>query len=280
MSHGSRRPDHCIFMKLHHQARGSGPPMIFLHGLLGSLDNWNPVAQAFSDSHSVYCLDQRNHGASPHADVMDYPLMAEDLNEFFETHGIQSAVVVGHSMGGKVAMEFALRHPGKVEKLLVEDIAPRLYPASHVPVFKALQELDLVRSQTRADLEAALEPTIPVLSIRRFLLKNIGRNDQGCFYWKMNLHGLSANYHHLIQPVSATASFSGPACFIRGGQSRYVQDADVPLIQSLFPQARIQTIPDANHWIHFERLDAFLELARNFLSGKTPAPGSGKAAVL
>ena len=252
-------------MKLHHQVLGSGPPLVLLHGLLGSSDNWHYVAKAFAGRYTVHSVDQRNHGASPHSDTMDYPLMAADLLEYFETHGFESVLLVGHSMGGKVAMEFALQYPERVEKLVIEDVSPRLYLPTHGPIFEALQALELNKYRERAQLEDALALSISGLGIRRFLLKNIGRNEDGRFFWKIHLQGISGNYNHLLQPVSEAAPFAKPACFICGGQSNYVLHSDVPLIRRLFPQACIFIVPQANHWVHFEKLDAFVDLAGNFL---------------
>ncbi len=235
-------------MRLHHKAYGSGPAIILLHGLLGSADNWHPVALALAGRFQVFALDQRNHGQSPHTDEMNYRLMAEDVNEFLEDHGIARAVVAGHSMGGKTAMQFALQFPGKVEKLLVEDMAPRAYAPSHASIFAALRALDLTRFASRAEIEHALAPEIPNLTLRQFLLKNLGRDSAGKFFWKINLHGIAENYSRLREPVSLLepthplSRFIKPALFIRGGKSNYLGDADEPLIRQLFPQGS-----DPNH---------------------------------
>ena len=252
-------------MRLHFKVSGSGPAAILLHGLLGSLDNWHPVAQRLAARFQVFALDQRNHGQSPHSAEMDFSLMAEDVNEFLISQGLQSAVLIGHSMGGKVGMQFALQFPGKVEKLLVEDIAPRAYRRSHDPIFAALLALDLAAYASRAEIEHALAPQIPSLTLRRFLLKNLGRDGQGRLSWKINLLNLAENYPKLVEPLSNAAPFEKPALFIRGGRSDYLTAADEPLVHQLFPRAVIKTIPDAGHWIHAEQLEAFLSLAQEFL---------------
>jgi pimeloyl-ACP methyl ester carboxylesterase len=257
-------------MQLHHKSYGSGPAIILLHGLLGAADNWHPVALALAGRFQVFALDQRNHGLSPHTGEMNYRLMAEDVNEFLEANGIARAVVAGHSMGGKTAMQFALQFPDKVEKLLVEDMAPRAYAPSHAPILAAMRALDLARFTSRADIEHALAPEIPSLTLRRFLLKNLGRDSAGKFFWKINLTGLAENYPRLGEPVShpepsRPEPFTKPALFIRGGKSNYLGDADEPLIRELFPNAEFQTIPAAGHWIHADQLEAFLALMLDFL---------------
>jgi len=252
-------------MQLHFKVTGSGPAVILLHGLLGSLDNWHPVAQRLAGRFQVFAVDQRNHGQSPHSADMNFPLMAEDLNEFLVLQGIPRAVVIGHSMGGKTAMQFALQFPGKVEKLLVEDVAPRAYRQSHDRIFAALLALDLAAFESRPDIEHALAPEIPSLQLRRFLLKNLGRDGNGKLFWKINLRGLAENYPQLVEPVSHAVPFEKPTLFIRGGKSDYLTADDERLIRQLFPMAVIKTIADAGHWIHADRLEAFLALALDFL---------------
>ena len=252
-------------MQLHFKATGSGPAVVLLHGLFGSLENWHPVAQRLAGRFQVYALDQRNHGQSPHSADMNFPLMAEDLNEFLVSQGIPRAVVIGHSMGGKTAMQFALQFPGKVEKLLVEDIGPRAYRQSHDRIFAALLALDLAAFTARPEIEHALAPEIPSLLLRRFLLKNLGRDGDGKFFWKINLHGLAENYPRLVEPVSHAVPFEKPTLFIRGGKSDYLTADDERLIRQLFPQAVIKTIADAGHWIHADQLEAFLGMTLDFL---------------
>ena len=252
-------------MQLHFKEYGQGKVVVLLHGLLGSLDNWHTVAQRLGEQFHVFALDQRNHGLSPHASDMDYPLMAGDVNEFFEAHGIKSAFVIGHSMGGKTAMQFALQHPEKVDKLLVEDMAPRVYTPSHDKIFAALLALDLSRYKTRQEIEDALAAEIPSLTLRRFLLKNLARNPDNSMFWKINLRGLAENYSHLGKPISGPHSYSKAVLFIRGGKSNYLTPADEPLIRELFPQAQIETIAEAAHWVHGDKPEEFLRLTLEFL---------------
>jgi len=252
-------------MRLHFKSAGQGGAVILLHGLFGSADNWHHVAQRLAERFHVFAVDQRNHGQSPHDDEMDYPLMAADVENFFIAQKIASAFVIGHSMGGKTAMQFALEFPNRVEKLVMADMAPRAYPPAHDPIFAALLALDLPAFQTRQQLENALAPAIPDLALRRFLLKNLGRNDSGAFYWKMNLSGLAKNYPRLCAPLNWEIPFLKPTLFIRGGKSQYISAADEPGIFRLFPAAKIQTIAGADHWVHADAQEEFFKLVLGFL---------------
>ncbi len=252
-------------MQLHFKESGRGGAIILLHGLLGSSDNWHPIAITLAESFHVFALDQRNHGQSPPNDEMNYALMAGDVDEFMSMHGLKTAVVIGHSMGGKTAMQFALRFPERVEKLVVADMAPRAYSPAFTKILAAQLALDLSSFTTRQQIENALAPEIPDLVLRRFLLKNLGRNPGGGFYWKINLRGLAENELNLCAPVSGPAPLAKPVRFIRGGRSNYINPADESLIRELFPQAEIQTIASAGHWVHADKPDEFLRLVLDFL---------------
>jgi esterase len=254
-----------VTMQLHFKEYGQGRPVILLHGLLGSADNWHSVAQQLGERFLVFALDQRNHGQSPHSAEMSYPLMADDVNEFLVARDLERVRMVGHSMGGKTAMQFAVQFPDKVEKLLVEDMAPRAYLPSHDKVFAALLALDLTKFTARQEIEEALATPIPSLVLRRFLLKNLGRQPDGAFFWKINLRGLWDNYRKLGEPISNPVPFEKPVLFIRGGKSNYLNPEDEPLIRQLFPLAQIKTIAEAAHWVHGARPEEFLALALDFL---------------
>jgi esterase len=256
-------------MQLHFKEYGDadkGRAIILLHGLFGSADNWYHVAQQLAPDFHVFAVDQRNHGQSPHAAEMDYPLMAADLDEFMTAHGLATACILGHSMGGKTAMQFALQYPERVEKLIVADMAPRAYEPSHDEIFDALLELDLSKYQARQEIEEALAPKIPNLILRRFLLKNLGRDESGRFTWKINLEGIWKNYPRLGDELSAVAPFTKPTLFISGGRSDYVRPGDENLIHQLFPSARIEVIAAASHWIHADQPVEFLRLVFDFLN--------------
>jgi esterase len=252
-------------MQLHFKESGQGRAVILLHGLFGSSDNWHSIALRLAESFHVFALDQRNHGQSPHSAEMDYALMADDVNEFMASRKIEKAFVIGHSMGGKTAMQFALQFPERVEKLIVSDMAPRAYLPSHDKIFAALLTLDLKSFSARQEIEEALAPEIPNLALRRFLLKNLGRDLENKFIWKINLRGLSENYPKLGEAISAGKTFPRPALFIRGGKSKYIGADDEPLIRELFPSTQILTIAEASHWIHADKPEEFLKLVLDFI---------------
>ena len=252
-------------MQLHFKESGRGRAVILLHGLFGSADNWHPIALRLAENFHVFALDQRNHGQSPHGAEMNYSLMAADVNEFMELNGMEKALGIGHSMGGKTAMQFALQFPERVEKLVVADMAPRAYAPSHDKIFAALLALDLPKFQSRPEIEDALAPKITSLVLRRFLLKNLGRDAAGKFFWKINLTGLAENYPRLGDPVSALPPFNKPTLFISGGKSNYLKPEDETPIRELFPQAEIQTIAGAGHWIHADQPAEFLRRLLDFL---------------
>jgi esterase len=252
-------------MQLHFKESGQGRAIILLHGLFGSSDNWHPIALRLAESFQVFAVDQRNHGQSSHSDEINYSLMAGDMNEFMASRGLGTAFVIGHSMGGKTAMQLALQFPGRVEKLVVADMAPRAYAPAYEKIFTALLALDLKSFSSRQAIEDALSTEIPNLVLRRFLLKNLGRDAVGGLFWKIGLRSLAENYLHLREPVFAPVPFAKPALFIRGGKSNYINPEDEPLIHELFPLSEIQTIVGAGHWIHADKPEEFLRLVMEFL---------------
>jgi esterase len=253
-------------MRIHFQSFGRGTPLIILHGLFGSLENWHSISQKLAADFQVFAVEQRNHGRSPHAQEMSYQLMAEDLKEFVADQQLGAVNLLGHSMGGKTAMLFALTYPELVQKLIIVDIAPRAYSDHHREILNSLRSLDLTSFKSRTEMESQLAPSIPDLAIRRFLLKNVKRDQAGAFYWQMNLPAIEANYARLSEAVSSERPFLGPTLFIRGECSNYIRDQDLPAIEKLFPQVEHCKIADAGHWVHAEAPEAFLRTVREFLS--------------
>jgi pimeloyl-ACP methyl ester carboxylesterase len=240
--------------------------MILLHGLFGSLNNWHTLAGKLGERYHVYSPDQRNHGQSPHSDAMSYPLLAEDLLEFMRDQGIPPAHVLGHSMGGKTAMEFALQHPGMVDRLIVVDIAPREYESAHDNLLDAMESVDLSRYRSRTEIDRALEKRIPDLRVRQFVLTNLKRRVGGLYEWKVNLPALRSNIAEMGKAQRASAPFSGPTLFLAGGTSQYLRASDRPSILELFPLASFSTIPHAGHWVHADAPEEFLRIVVGFLS--------------
>lgn len=259
-------------MRLNFHAIGDGPPLIILHGFLGSSDNWRTASGRMSSRFRIISVDLRNHGHSPHHPAMSYPAMAEDIYEFCDQQNIASAHLLGHSMGGKVAMQFATTHPQRIEKLIVVDIAPKGYPPSHEATVAALRNLDLCSFRSFGEIDAALAPQIRTPSIRQFLMKNLARRADANFCWRIDLEAILKNDHELTKPIVPTHAFPKPACFIRGGRSDYVADEDLPLIKKMFPRAEFVTIPDAGHWVHTDATEDFLKIVTNFLGLEHGAP--------
>jgi esterase len=252
-------------MRLHFQRQGDGFPLVILHGLLGSLDNWETVSRKLGEPYQVLAVDQRNHGRSPHSEVFNYDAMVEDLREFLEEQRIHRAHVMGHSMGGKTAMHFALRHPELVEKLIVVDMAPKAYAPRHEPIFEALSSVDLKAFRERSAVGEALATSIPDTAMRQFLLKNVGRDEAGAFRWKMNLPVIRRNYNGLNLAMESDRTFDGPTLFIKGGLSDYIEAGDVALINQLFPRATFKTVEKAGHWVHADAPEKLVKIVFDFL---------------
>jgi esterase len=244
----------------------SGPPLIILHGLLGAHANWHTLSRrAFRQVARVYAVDQRNHGRSPHADQIDYPTLAADLRTFIDRHGLAPANLLGHSMGGKTAMQVALSFPDRVDRLIVVDMAPKAYPPEHAPLLEALARIDPAKYDSRDEIDAVLAEDVPSPRIRQFLLQNLNYDGE-TYTWRMNLDAIRAHYDDLTAALPADGTFDGPTLFIRGGESDYVADADLEDIREYFPTAELVTIDGADHWVHADAPEAFAEVVVDFLT--------------
>ena len=261
-------------MKLSYKSYGQGAPLILLHGLFGGADNWHGIATRLADQFHVITPDLRNHGQSPHSDEINYAVMAADVAEILITLGLPSALILGHSMGGKVAMQLALTRPELVQKLIVADMSPRAYTPLHNEIIAALAALDVASFATRSEIEEALAGPIPSLNLRRFLLKSLGRAADGTFEWKINLSGLARGYPNLRAAVTSPHPYAGPTLFIRGSKSEYIRATGEPSILELFPLASVRTIEGAGHWLQADNPEEFTRLVRDFLSGARPSPGA------
>jgi len=253
-------------MKLFSRTYGSGPPLLILHGLLGSGGNWHTLAsRAFASFFTVYAIDLRNHGKSPHDDEFTFGAMVRDLVEFVDLIANGPVGVIGHSLGGKVAMHLALDHPDRVDRLVSVDIAPHAYPDGHTELFKALRKLDLASFGDRRAIDRALAADIQDAAVRGFLLQNVIRNGDS-FSWRMNLQAIEEGYPQILEAVTSATPFTGPTLFIRGGDSEYVQKSDESSIRELFPEARIETIENAGHWVHADQPGEFANHVLTFLA--------------
>jgi len=249
-------------IELFHRDLGGegGPPIVLLHGMLGSSRNWQTAGRALASARRVFALDLRNHGMSPHADRMPYGAMAEDVVAWLDSHGVGRAELVGHSMGGKVAMLLACRHPGRVGRLVVVDVAPRDYDwPDDREEFAAMNELELGGLKSRAEAEARFEARVPGWAMRKFMATNLERTPEGGWRWQINLPAITAALPELeLNPLAAGDRFTGPALFIAGGKSRYIGPGDREAILGHFPSARFETIADAGHNPHIEAREAFV----------------------
>lgn len=241
----------------------NNPPLIILHGFFAAARNWRTVAEKLAVNFHVYVLDQRNHGASPHHAIMDYPTMAADLFAFIEQHDLTTVSLLGHSMGGKVAMWFALNHPSFVDKLIIVDIAPISYTHCFDATIGALKSLPLAQISNRKQADEFLATAIPELSYRQFLLQNLLLVD-GAYRWRVDLDIFQRAAPAIIgfPNTDGIAPFTGNALFIAGEQSNYVQADDrLPL----FPTASLSVVANAGHWLHVQQPAVFIAQIESFL---------------
>ncbi len=261
-------------MQLQFKKMGNGCPLIVLHGLYGSSDNWYTFGRRLSEYFTVYLIDQRNHGDSPHHPDLNYEVMTTDLEEFMNSENIDFACLMGHSMGGKVAMNYTLRNPSKVRKLVVIDIALRSYALDgnfalqaiiHQKIVDSLNRLDISKTHTRSVVEKDLSVDIPQKPLRQFLLKNLKRKPDGNFYWGLNIEALKNNFTQLLEGIDTEGKvFDKPVMVIGGVHSGYIQDKDKISFRNVFPGVKIVKM-DTGHWIHAEQPEKLLDLLVEFL---------------
>ncbi len=240
-------------MKLNFKILGQGKPIIILHGLFGMLDNWITFGRALSEGYQVYLVDQRNHGSSGHTAEHDYFLMSNDVLELCDQEKLEKIILIGHSMGAKTAMRFALDHPTRVEALILVDMGVKGHSGGHETIFRALQSMDLAAIQSRKEAEDILSERIPEPGVRQFLLKNLTRNADGSYAWKFNLQALYDHYDQVLEAITSDVPFTGNTAFVRGARSGYISNADWDGITAVFPNAELFTIPEAGHWVHADQ---------------------------
>lgn len=261
-------------MKLFYRKEGNGSPLVVVHGLYGSSDNWINIGKHLAEKHTVYLIDQRNHGRSPFSDSHTYNDLREDLNEFFIQHNIEKAILLGHSMGGKVAMWFAADFPEKVEKLVIADIAPKDYLLLkddsqfylHQNILLAMKEIDFTQIKSRNDVDDFMAEKIDDSRIRQFLLKNVAKDHKTKLYkWRVNAEVLYNNLEEIVGGVNKNwlddriPISSYPVIFIHGMKSHYILPEDEILIKEIYPDATIVDIPEAGHWLHAEQPRKFMK---------------------
>lgn len=255
-----------LFHRKHEAVPGQDKPvLVVLHGLYGQQGNWATHARTLAGDFTVYALDARNHGQSAHADSMRLDEMAQDVSDTLDALGLQRVHLLGHSMGGKIAMLLALQQPQRVLSLLVVDIAPVAYARGDVQVVQGLVALDLSAVRSRGDADRQLAQYVHSAAVRDFLLTNLVKEGDGSFHWRFNLPVLARSFGEIIGWPALQARYEGPVLFIKGANSDYILPEHQAAVLALFPRARLKTVQGAGHWVHSEKADTFRKLARDFL---------------
>jgi pimeloyl-ACP methyl ester carboxylesterase len=253
-------------MTLYSKIEGTGKPLLILHGFLGMSDNWKSIATQYAaEGFQVHALDMRNHGRSFHSDAFSYDLMAQDLLEYCNENQLQTIAIIGHSMGGKVAMLFAVNHPEKVDKLIVADIGPKYYAPHHQDILTGLNAVDFSQKPDRTQVDEILKPYIPDFGTRQFLMKSLYWQEPGQLAFRFNLPVFNKEIEQIGTALPTNLHFDKPTLFLRGGNSNYIKDEDWAGIQKHFPNAVLETIPNVGHWLHAENPKTFFEITSSFL---------------
>jgi esterase len=255
-------------MKLYYRKTGEiGTPLIILHGIFGSSDNWLTISKLLSENHQVYMLDQRNHGQSPRSNELNYAVMAEDLKEFIEDYNLENAVLIGHSMGGKTVMQFAMNYPDLFAKIIVVDIAPKFYPVHHSMILQGLASIDLKTLKSRTEANELMKRFEESEGVRQFLLKNLWRNPEknNEFDWRINVPVIAKNIDIVGHELSNERTIEKPVLFIKGSESHYIKPEDERKIWELFPNYELVTIEGAGHWVQADKPQEFVEAVLKFV---------------
>lgn len=254
-------------MKLHSQVLGEGQPLVILHGFLGMGDNWKTLSKAYADKgYEVHLVDLRNHGKSPHSDNFSYEVMAKDVVGYFNDKGLKKAILIGHSMGGKVAMYFASQNPDLLTHLIVVDISPRYYQPHHDIILQGLKRLQQSKLTSRKEADDILKEKISDNGVRMFLLKNLKREKDNTLSLKPNIDVFIENKENIGRALSKDFNYSGKTLFVKGENSDYITEADNDLISSHFENYRILSIAQSGHWVHAENPKSFFEKTLAFIS--------------
>jgi pimeloyl-ACP methyl ester carboxylesterase len=250
-------------MKLSYRQLGQGKPLVILHGLFGSADNWHTHAKKLAEYFEVTLIDLRNHGHSPWSAEFSYALMVQDLHALLLDLQIQKPILLGHSMGGKLAMHYDQTYPNSLEKLLVVDMGVKAYPPHHTHILSAIHAIDLTKIGARAEVESILKTFVESEGVRQFLLKNLYWAEKGKLAWRVNFPVLEASMPEILSALPEGESFTN-TLFIRGLLSNYILDADIETLESYFPDMQIVSVANAGHWVHAEAPDAFLDAVLSF----------------
>ena len=253
-------------MVLHSTISGTGQAFLFLHGYFGMSDNWKTLGNQFSENYQVHLIDQRNHGRSFHSDDFDYELLVEDLFAYIQHYNLTNIVLLGHSMGGKVAMLFAVTYPEYIDKLIVADISPKYYEPHHQPILAALNSVNFSLYKNRSEVEDVLRIYMKDEGVLQFMLKNVFRKTKDQLAFRFNLHSLTENNDEVGAALPSFTHFEGKTLFLKGENSDYITEDDYPLIDAHFSNWSIATIKNAGHWLHAENPTQFYAEIMDFLS--------------
>ena len=251
-------------MKLYSRVLGEGQPLIIIHGLFGMSDNWSSLAKLYADFFEVHLIDQRNHGHSPHANEFSYLHLSDDLHQYITDNQLNDVIIIGHSLGGKTAMHFAVSFPELIHKLIIVDISPRFYPIHHDKIIEGLKILDFSILKSRSQVDGVLSKYIKDSDVRQFLLKSIYWKERNQLDFRFNLNAISQNISNVGEALNNDANCSVPTLFIRGENSNYINDDDEDLIFKHFTNVEIQTMDQAGHWLHAEKPQKFFEMSIRF----------------
>lgn len=251
-------------MLLHYKEIGEGKPLVILHGLFGTSDNWQTHAKKLGEYYRVILVDQRNHGHSPWSEDFTYENLADDLERLILHLGIDQFTLIGHSMGGKTAMYYSQKYPNRLEKMVVVDIGIKRYPMHHNEIIKGIKSIDLSTIESRSAAEQAMLPFVDSYGVRQFLLKNLYWIEKGKLAWRMNVDVLEREMEEILAPIPTIEVWT-PTLFLRGAMSNYILDEDWDAIEEIFPDATLETIENAGHWVHSEQPEEFIEKVLEFI---------------
>ena len=251
-------------MLLHYKEIGEGKPLVILHGLFGTSDNWQTHAKKLGEYYRVILVDQRNHGHSPWSEDFTYEHLADDLERLILHLGIDQFTLIGHSMGGKTAMYYSQKYPNRLEKMVVVDIGIKRYPMHHNEIIKGIKSIDLSTIESRSAAEQAMLPFVDSYGVRQFLLKNLYWIEKGKLAWRMNVDVLEREMEEILAPIPTIEAWT-PTLFLRGAMSNYILDEDWDAIEEVFPDATLETIENAGHWVHSEQPEEFIEKVLGFI---------------
>ena len=242
---------------LHSRILGEGKPFLILHGYFGMSDNWKTLGSRFAEHFQVHLIDLRNHGRSFHAREFNYKVMVDDVHQYMAHHQLKDCILLGHSMGGKTAMLFAVEYPEFIDKLIIADISPREYKPHHNEILAGLNSVDFSIHNSRKLVDQQLVNYIPIMGVRQFLMKNVYWREKGVLDFRFNLPSLTENNSEVGRALPPNSNFEGQTLFMAGGNSGYITQNELPLIAKHFPNSEVRTIPETGHWLHAEKPDEF-----------------------